>query len=119
MTLKEFWTRSKEARQRFINAAISETPTDYYDGFSLLAKDNQHMIEAYFKKAQDERLEGVKTVGSKYIVEELRREGMRETSEKRQFNINNNYTGSLARLAMRMFPKEFGEFFRIRQGWSK
>ena len=72
------------------------------------------MLDAYLKKTEEERLSGIACVGSKYIVEDMQREGLKDTRTRALFNINNNYTVDLARLAMLLFPVELKGFFRVR-----
>ena len=43
-----------------------------------MVKGNSHLLDAYLKKAEEERLSGIACVGSKCIVEEIRREGLKD-----------------------------------------
>lgn len=87
----------------------------WFAGFEDMLLENPHLLDTYIDKAEQEKLTGVEKVGSKYIVEEMRRDGLRDKRNKALFNINNNYTADLARLAMQMFPIELKGFFRVRE----
>ncbi|OUR99251.1 hypothetical protein A9Q81_11805 [Gammaproteobacteria bacterium 42_54_T18] len=112
--LSQWWDLTDEEKQDIVSDVVRPHEGVWYAGFSSMLKANLHLLDNYLKKTEEERLSGVACVGSKYIVEEMRREGLKDTRDKRLFNINNNYTADMARLAMLLFPVELKGFFRVR-----
>jgi len=112
--LAQWWLLEESEKNEIVNEIVKRDQKRWYEGFSLMLDTNPHLLDNYLKKAEEERLSGVTCVGSKYIVEEMRREGLKDKNKKALFNINNNYTADMARLAMILFPVELEGFFRIR-----
>ncbi len=112
--LAQWWEISCEEKKAIVGDTVRPNEGLWYAGFSQMVKGNPHLLDVYLKKTEEERSSGIACVGSKCIVEEMRREGLKDTRKRALFNINNNYTADLARLAMLLFPVELKGFFRVR-----
>lgn len=82
--------------------------------FEDFNKANPLIFQLFLRFARAARTAGQHTFSAKRIIEQIRWEVIPQGPGDSGFRINNDFTSRYARLAVRLYPDEFGNFFTFR-----
>lgn len=115
LTVSEWWGLPDAEKIRLIEVVQCRSSSEpWYEGFFTAMKSSVPVLDAFVQHVNRRRLLGGKRVSHKFVIEQMRYEGVR-MSNGEPFNLNNNYTADIARLTMKLFDLELGGVFRLRE----
>lgn len=114
LTVGEWWGLPDDEKIRLIEVVQCRCSGEqWYQGFFSAMKSNPAVFDAFVQHVNRRRLLGAGRISHKHIIEQMRVEGVRLRHGGR-FNLDNNFTADIARLAATLFAQEFGGVFRLR-----